>query len=261
MITMEGEERTAFLNQYFARLDKWRQLDMNPASAESETLTDQMETLQIQLADMRDVYAEHLPSLALSRCPLSGEVLFHSIDVGGLDGLWWNYDAPVRGLESLPVTYFALDGAVHLEQPLEYAPFLCKPGPGVPGVLPRLLTIPGIKAVISSVRIGPHQGYPIAYFASGDQTGVERINTWGTKYYTFVDRYNMLRWGESLVSCSDYDFHLEPWIEGGQLLWIAPGDQTLTIQSGTTGCPYLGLDGSRQLQRIERGRAWSGEIY
>lgn len=129
------------------------------------------------------------------------------------------------------------------------------------GVLPRLLTIPGIKAVISSVRIGPHQGYPIAYFASGDQTGVERINTWGTKYYTFVDRYNMLRWGESLVSCSDYDFHLEPWIEGGQLLWIAPGDQTLTIQSGTTGCPYLGLDGSRQLQRIERGRAWSGEIY
>ena len=260
-MSMEGEARTIFLKKYFALLEKWRELDMDPASAESGPLTAQMDTLQVQLAEMRDVYSNLLPSRPLSRCPFSGEVLSHSIDVGGLDGLWWNYDAPVRRLESLPAAYLALDGAVQLEEPLEYAPFLCKPGPGVPGVLPRLLNLPGIKAVVSSIRIGPHRGYPIGYFAAETPAGLERVNTWGTSQYTFVDRHNMLRWGESPVSGSDYDFDLEPWIRGGQLLWIVPGDQTLALQRGTTGCPYLGLDGSRQLQRIERGRAWSGETY
>jgi len=261
MIAMTAEERDIFLRDYFAQLERWRELDLALAEDMYGPGGPEMDDLQQQLAQMRDSYAQRLPSWPLARCPFSGQVLQQSIDIYGLDGLWWNYDAPVRPWEDLPATYLALDGAVSLGQPIAPAPFLCKPGAGVPGVLPRLLNTAGIKAVISTVPIGPHQGYPIAYFGVDVPAGLERVNTWGTGQYRFVDQHNMLRWGESMISLSDYDFDLGPWIERGQLLWIPPGDPTATLHSGTEGCPYLGLDGCRALQRIERGRVWAGETY
>ncbi len=261
MIAMTAEERDILLRDYFARLERWRELDLALAEDMNGPGGPEMDDLQQQLAQMRDSYAQRLPSWPLARCPFSGQVLQQSIDIYGLDGLWWNYDAPVRPWEDLPATYLALDGAVSLGQPIAPAPFLCKPGAGVPGVLPRLLNTAGMKAVISTVPVGPHQGYPIAYFGVDVPAGLERVNTWGTGQYRFVDQHNMLRWGESMISLSDYDFDLGPWIERGQLLWIPPGDPSATLRSGTEGCPYLGLDGCRALQRIERGRVWAGETY
>lgn len=262
MSTMNASQSKAFMQQYFAVLEKWREYDMMLAQRDdNEEILVKMEEMQIKLNEMRDKYEDNLPVLPLSRCPFSNEVVYHSIDPYGLEGLWWNYDAPVRKLENLPAAYFALDGAVTLQGQVESAPFLCKPGAGVPAVLPRLLNIDGIKAVISLVPIGTHQGYAIFYFASHAAPGLIRVNTWGSRQYTFIDSQNMLRWGESSLSIDDYDFELGKWIESGKLLWIKPGDESLDLHSSAGDCPYVGLQGNRELQRIERGKVWSGESY
>lgn len=262
MSTMNASERKMRMQQYFAVLEKWRGYDMDLARQDDqEKIFVKMEELQMQLEEMRDQYEDNLPVLPLSRCPFTNEVVYHSIDPFGLDGLWWNYDAPVRKLENLPVSYFALDGAVTLKSNIEWAPFLCKPGAGVPGVLPRLLNMDGIQAVISSVPIGTHQGYAIFYFAIEAPPGLIRVNTWGSRQYTFIDQQNMLRWGESSLSMDDYDFQLKKWIESGKLQWIRPDDEALTLISSAENCPYVGLTGNKELQRIERGKVWSGETY
>jgi hypothetical protein len=262
MKPMNAQERKSFLLQYFDVLERWRAHDLSLAlQGDGDKLPAEMEELQTQLTEMRDRYENSLPVLSLSRCPFTDEVVYHSIDSMGLDGLWWNYDAPVRPLETLPSTYFALDGALTLKGSIEFAPFLCKPGAGVPGVLPRLLNCEGIKAVISSLQIGTHLGYPVFYFALDVPAGLERVNTWGAGQYTFVDQQNMPRWGESAVSISEYDFALAKWIDSGQLLWIKPGDESVALYSGLEGCPYLELKGRRELLRVERGKVWSGETY
>ena len=145
-----ARERKEFLQQYFIKLEKWREYDLNLFQDGNEAAEAAMEELQKQLAVMRDEYENWLPVVPLSRCPFSGATVDYCIDLLGLDGLWWNYDAPVRRTEELPPTYFALDGAVTLKGRIDLAPFLCKPGAGVPGVLPRLLNQPEIQAVISS---------------------------------------------------------------------------------------------------------------
>jgi hypothetical protein len=262
MKIMNAGERKAFLQKYFERLEKWREYDLEQAWQEAgEEPPAEMEELQMRLMEMRDEYAENLPVVPLSRCPFSGAAVNYCIDLLGLNGLWWNYDAPVRRTEELPLTYFALDGAVTLKGNLETAPFLCKPGAGVPGVLPRLLNHDKIQAVISAVPVGGHQGYAIFYFALEIPVGLLRVNTWGTGRYTFLDQENMVRWGEFDLSIGDYDFELGKWIESGKLHWIKPGDESLTLNSSTEDCPFIGLTGNRELQRIERGIVWSGETY
>lgn len=264
MTTMNGEERKRFLQSYFIKLEQWRDYDLTRLQdGQGDTMAAEaaMEELQEQLAGMRDEYENWLPVVPLSRCPFTGETVDYCIDLFGLDGLWWNYDAPVRRTEELPPTYFALDGAVTLKGRIDNAPFLCKPGAGVPGVLPRLLDQEETRAVISSFPIGTHQGYAVFYFADAAPEDMTRVNTWGTRIYTFVDQENMVRWGEFDLHINDYDFELGPWIEAGKLHWIKPGDESLTLMSSVEDCPYIGLKGERQLQRIERGEVWSGDTY
>ncbi len=256
-----ARERKEFLQQYFAKLEKWREYDLTLFQEGSPAETAVMEKLQEQLAAMRDEYENWLPVVPFSRCPFSGETVDYCIDLLGLDGLWWNYDAPVRRTIELPPAFFALDGSVQLSGSIDDAPFLCKPGAGVPGVLTRLLSQEEIQAVISSFPIGQHQGYAIFYFAEDAPEDMVRVNTWGTRIYTFLDQENMVRWGEYDLSIDDYDFELGKWIEAGKLHWIQPGDETLTLMSTLENCPYIGLEGNRELQRIERGEVWSGETY
>ena len=71
----------------------------------------------------------------------------------------------------------------------------------------------------------------------------------------------MVRWGEYDLHIEEYDFELSPWIEAGKLHWIKSGDESLTLMTSTENCPYIGLKGNRELQRIERGEVWSGETY
>ena len=56
------------------------------------------EAASIELLGVVREYEEGLPRLPLSRCPLTGEVQVHSFDPFGLDGPWWNFEAPARPL-------------------------------------------------------------------------------------------------------------------------------------------------------------------
>src|SRR4051794_34893741 len=71
--------------------------------------------LSTELRGLAEDYRRGVPVVPISRCPFTQDVLRHSFDFFGLDGLWWNYDDPVRPVEDLLATYFALTGSVWLQ--------------------------------------------------------------------------------------------------------------------------------------------------
>lgn len=199
---------------------------------------------------LRTQYARGVPVVAMSRCPFTDEVLHHSIDTYGLDGLWWDYESPCRPTESVPPTFAGLTGALRAGGTIEYTPFLVKPGPSVPFVVPRILEA-GAVAVLSQVAIGFHTGYAVAYFAPAPLE-TTLFNEWGANYHRRYDDGVARSW-DAASETDGIDFDLEPWADRKLLNWIAPGDESLTLRQGVEGCPYLDLAGSPALQRIQYG--------
>lgn len=250
-------ERQSLLKRYFQELEAWREQDLLESV---QTVTDpcqqaRLERQERRLMRWRQAYEDLIPRVPLSRCPFSQEVLNHSFDSFGLDGLWWNFEAPVRPHQELPPTFFAFTGAVMLKPPLEVAPFLCKPGPGVPYVVPRLLQYPNLKAVIRELSVGHHRAFAITYFAQPIPQHLPRANSWGTDFYSTSDR----GWSTVSEQPDELDFDLKPWIERGKLLWIPPHDSTLSLYRQSQDCPYLNLDGTRATQRLEQGQLWTDD--
>ena len=208
-------------------------------------------------ASLKTLYRNHLPVLPLSRCPFTGQVMYRSIDPYGIDGYWWDYHNPVRSLTFLPSTFFSFTGAMQLVQPVEETDFLCCAGPGVPFVIPHLLTTEKIKAVLYSLKIGPHTGYPVVYFADPAPQGIEPVNDWGTDHWKYLDFSGGIHWNESFDDEEEYDFDLVPYLRSGRLLWINPDDRTMSLCSGLAGCPYADLKGERRTQRIQYGKVWT----
>jgi len=219
-------------------------VDRDPEQAPADVLQE-LKALGEEIGGLWEQYLAALPIVALSRSPLSGDILEYAIDVIGVDGLWWNYNQPLRPLQQLPADFVGLAGALRLGAPLEKTPFEVQPGPEVPYVVPRLLAAPGVCAVLSQVQIGPHVGYTIAYFAEHPEQVANRINTWGTDFYEVVDDQGTLMWSRDGDNAAlDRDADLKPWMEAGKLLWIQPGDTSMTLRSDTRTCPFLALKGS-----------------
>lgn len=253
------ERRRALLSECFSlqqRLEELGNLIERASGSEAQKLIDEEKIVWRRWSDLKDEYVAGVPVIALFRCPFTGGMMHHSLDHFGLDGLWWNYEAACRPVEQLPETYFALTGALRLMSPPPWFPFLCKPGPEVPYVIPRMLRHPVVTAVLSTGSIGELQGYAITYFAKPIPYDIPRINTWGTNEYKLRDDKGRLRWDSYLDNPFDMDFDLGPWISKRKLLWIAPGDTTLTLRDTVSGCPYLGLDGRRKITYIQKGKVW-----
>ena len=210
-----------------------------------------------KIAALKTLYREHLPVLPLSRCPFTGQVLYRSIDPYGIDGYWWDYHNTVRLLTVLPSTFLSFTGALQVSGPVEDTAFLCIPGPGMPFVIPEVLSGENVKAVIFSLKIGSHTGYPIVYFADPVPQGVERVNDWGTDHWKFSDLYGGVHWNESVDFEDEYDFDLVPYLQSGRLQWISPDDSTMSLRSGLAGCPYADMEGERRIQRIRHGKVWT----
>ncbi|HQQ90047.1 MAG TPA: hypothetical protein PLU82_07490 [Oscillospiraceae bacterium] len=248
--------------------DRRMRLAAELSASEDETgagdVREQLEKTAAEFSDLLGRYLNGLPVRPLSRCPFTGEVLSMAVDDFGLNGFFWNNDAPKRPRNRLPETYFAMDGALKLAGKPEPSPLLCCPGPGVPYVLPRLLRRKEIKAVISCLKVGTHTGYPIFYYADPMPDGVLRVNDWGTERYwepgspvpgsvppgLYVD---------VPARPEEMDFDLASWIRAGKLLWIAPEDAALTLHSGISRCPYLDLPGSRRVKYIQNGEVWEDD--
>ncbi|WP_433204746.1 hypothetical protein ACQP1G_16575 [Nocardia sp. CA-107356] len=202
--------------------------------------------------DLHDRYSELLPEVTVSRCPFTGELIRWPIDEIDLDGWFWNYDNPTRRLqERVPATWLSMGGAVRLSEPVAPAPFHRMPGPDTPYVVPRLLEFPEVCAVIAELPIGPHTGWAITYFSTRRQLGVPLENLWGSKKYDIYNDGGIWNaWAEHPQTRRDYDFDLGPWLDSGKLRWIAPGDTAATLREGATNCPYVGIEGTHQMQII-----------
>jgi hypothetical protein len=210
-----------------------------------------------ELAEVAREYEEGLPRVEMTRCPYTSIVMRHTFDAFGLDGLWWNFESPARPLQERLYTCQSVTGAVALAAPLEEFPFLAKPGPGAPYVMPELFEREEVRAVVSSLRCGRHTAYCVAYFAPDEVDGVRWPNDWGLGW----------RWSEGGKTASGWydagepepaemDFDLRPYLESGKLLWIAPGDEAMALRRGASGCPYVGLGGERRWQRVSMGKVW-----
>lgn len=213
--------------------------------------------LQDDLSSLWDAYAEAVPRLPIARCPFTGSVVHHSCDDAGLDGLWWRWQSPVRPEESLPRTFWALTGAVSIAPSPEPAPFLCKPGPGIPFVLPALLASPPVKAVVKSFQVGRHTAWAITYFVAVPGLVLPRPAAWGSAESRWTADDGRQRW-DVPEDEMELDFRLGPWLQSGKLLWIAPGDENLVLRTGVQGCPYLDLEGEVRPQYVQFGevRTW-----
>lgn len=198
-------------------------------------------------------YHRRLPRPAIARCPYSTTVVHHSVDTGGIDGPWWEYGWPLRPAEELPPTFFAFTGALRLGTPLPSVPWLVKPGPEAPFVVPRLLSVDRMRAVIQSISVGGWEGWTITYFTDRAPS-IERFNDWGANRYWF-DALGE-QWDSVTEDAEPLDFELAPWIDRGALLWIAPGDTELRLQSTSLGCPYAGQPGRRTFVRVQEGESW-----
>lgn len=204
-------------------------------------------------ADARDQYTKILPEISVARCPETDTVVRYPIDVIGLDGWFWDFDSPWRRPPAVPHTWLTMCGAIQLREPVAFAPFMCRPGPGAPYVIPRILTHEGVRAVINQVSVGPQIGWAISYFGPRPQ-GTELENTWGANVYdVYTDDGEWLGWNEHESPVEEYDFELAPWLESGKLLWIAAGDPDTQLRTGIAECPYLGIEGEHRKAGIFRG--------
>ena len=251
-VPFTAKERRVLLDEFFAVNDRLYKADLS--GLKDQAALD-------RYAQLRRTYREKVPILPLSRCPFTGNPYLHSIDPYGIDGPWWDYRAPNRPLELLGGNIVAFTGAMRLRTPLETMSFLCRPGPAVPFVVPRILESDGVRAVISTLPIGAHTGYIIVYFANPAPTDLEGFNDWGTDDYQFESDTDRLGWDKVYVTAEDYDFELGKWLANGKLAWIGPEDRELVVREGADGCPYVGLDGIRKPQLVQDGEVWHEELW
>lgn len=216
---------------------------------------------QDRLAVAHD-YEAATPIVSLSRSPVDGEVFETSLDTFGLDGMWWAYDYDYRPYVEPITSMFAWTGSMQLDGPVDAVQVKAMVGPEVPFVLERILDHPAITAVVSSVLVGEHVGYPVVYYVDGPPPlDIERVNDWGHTTYSIVRADGSPSSGQATEYDFGKDFELGQWLDRGKLQWIAPGDIDLTLRSGRAGCPFVDLPGERRRQYIEGGeRRFAEEI-
>ena len=204
-------------------------------------------------------YLDSLPRVQVARNPFNDELFTMTIDVFGLDGIWWDVNGPdpiiVQKSPQHLVTLGALDLAGH--QPAESdSPLIqsIEPGPGRPYIVPRLLRTEGVSCVIHSLPINDnrYRAYLISYFTDVTPDNVEGHQPWLRADFKFRFQ-GQIMWDRREDAL---DFKLEPWLETRppQVFWIDPDDPDLRLQSGLNECPYLHLKGTRSMQVIRHGR-------
>ncbi|MFE3188720.1 hypothetical protein ACFXHA_06895 [Nocardia sp. NPDC059240] len=224
----------------------YRQRDLTPETREAS----------VRGGEILERYLEWLPEIPVARSPFSDELIKWPIDNVDLDGWFWNWSNPARrGRSKVFGGWLAMGGAMRLSEPLSPMPFdFCLPGPAVPYVVPHILELPGTRAVVTEVPIGHHIGWTTTYFTTHRPRRTPLEDLWGTqKYDLYDDSGNWRAWSEHMLTGSEYDFDLRPWLDSGKLLWIAPDDANCTLRSGPTDCPYLDLPGERRVQMIKNG--------
>lgn len=203
-------------------------------------------------------YTDQLPLHAISRCPHCDEPFEIAADFYGLNGPFWREFGVERFGKSCP-HMLAYLGALNYHDHVPTAD-ACGPvneihsGPEVPYLVPRLMALEGMKCVVSSLRIVDdcYTAYLMTYFADPPAAPSDGHQNWLRQYHTYVNsaghRINHIR-------TDPWDFDVLGWMRRapGSVLWIAPGDDTLTLHTSTDDFPYDGLPGRRHPLVLRRG--------
>ena len=184
-------------------------------------------------------YYESLPRMAISRCPLCNKALYRVFDPWGLDGFWWQ-EKLGRAARELPACshFRVLTGALNLNGlPTVGGREEAFPGPEVPYVVPRLLGLPAMIAVVSSIRMpNGYTAYPVTYFSNQTPKPGTLTQTWTQRSYNYQDAKGQPKF---MYDTSPWDFDLLSWIDRGRLVWIDRNDTGLDIKRAPArGCPY-----------------------
>jgi len=200
-------------------------------------------------------YGDRLPRFSCSRCPHTQQILKRAIDPFGLDGPFWHKSRIVR-IEEPPAspTFHVLLGALdlHGRAPAEVINEVT-PGPEAPFVVPKLLELPGMRAVVSRLTLETGDTVHLIAYFSGDEIPMQDLHQhWLRQDLWYPNDSGGTSW---LTKNDPYDFDLARWIESGHLAWIEPGDVDLVLRDRTSGrvCPYVGLQGDPHPQSLSGG--------
>jgi len=250
---MTAGERAELMERH----GRYYQERYRPEARDAQTSEERLR-LEALMGGVRAEYAERLPRIALSRCPICGTELRRAFDPHSLDGFWWAPMPLVLFEEPASCEHFCvLLGAYDLcgRAPTEVmGTNVVVPGPQVPFVVPRLLSLDSMRAVTHRVDLPQgDRAYPVAYFAEEPIASAQLHQPWGRESYQVVDADGVPQGFE--IKNDRWDFVLRPWIEKGSLLWIAPGDVDLKLRGAADGpCPYQDLPGERRPQEIRNGQ-------
>ena len=248
------DDRSRLLSTYAALVD-----EREAAESEDPEHPD-LGRIDRELATLRHDYLAALPSRTLSAAPDTGALLSVAFDDVDLDGLYWDFQEPVRPFRSPGAGCIAVDGAMTIDRgSVADAAFLASPGASVPSIVPDVLEAHDARAVLSSIPIGPHRGYVVAYYAFRPDPRAPLLDDWGaSEHWRTDERGDWVRATRPEYEI-ERDFDLEAWIRRGRLGWIEPDDESWTIRDDVSTCPYLGLEGGRSRQYVQYGRVWSGD--
>jgi hypothetical protein len=221
----------------------------------SETLDqenwEQADVLIEKINQLETAYYEGLPRLVMSCCPFDGKPLVRTFDPFGLDGLWWHPNVTPEEPPACP-HFCALGGAVNYQGvPPRAGDVEVIPGPEIPFIYPRLLALPGVVAVISSLPMkNGYLAYPIGYFAEKRPPGEELVAGWRHRHHEWRDQLGTYG---SRYENDKWDFNLRPWLQQGKIRWTPPGsDRNLLSNEPWDRCPYLDLPGQHKAVVVYR---------
>jgi hypothetical protein len=113
------------------------------------------------------------------------------------------------------------------------------------------------EAVLTSLPIGSHTGYVIAYFAASPDPDEPLLDDWAAKEHWRTDQRGDWVRAHRPEHTVDRDFDLAKWIASGHLKWGLPGDEDLLLHSSVEDCPYVGLVGRHERSYVQYGRVWA----
>jgi hypothetical protein len=217
-----------------------------PAAVAADTQMDQLE---------RQYYAS-LPVVNLTCCPFDHLPLRRTFDPHGVNGFWWKVG---RSTSEPPACehYCLLRGAVSyqgLAVPGTGSWWEMQPGPEVPYVIPRVLSLDGMVAVMGRVEMtSGYVAYPIGYFSAAPQHPEDLAAAWCQNNHSYISRAGQAAWR---TDNDPWDFDLQPWIDAGKVLWCPPGSSNTIVVGPPEPCPYLNLPGERRPFLITESKAF-----
>jgi hypothetical protein len=214
--------------------------------------------LSKKIGELLDQYFARLPRFAFGRCPVCNSLLDQVFDPWGLDGFWWQEDLNGRCPEPSACEHFrVLTGALNLNgQPPRGGEVESYPGPEVPYVIPKVLELPSMVAVISSLPMNNgYTAYPISYFSREKPPSTALANPWTKTSCSFTAPNGASGF---MYKTDPWDFELLPWVVKSKVQWIDPGDPRNILKAGPVEkFPYGKLQGLRLQQVIKNDKRFT----